>query len=340
MTERSDIVIVWRVWESCSLACRFCGYSRELDRPRLAVDPRSVISFASVLASVQRVSGCTFLVSWLGGEPLAWTELPRLSRILNAEHGLRLGVTTNGLPLESACVRSSLLADYEQVTVSIDGMAPFHDRIRGMRGLFGRIAQATALLCSEDRRGRLLRRVNTVLMRENIEAFPQFCETMAGWQFHELTFNQLGGNERPEFYAANRLLPEQVKRFAAQWPEIHERMARRGLAIRGSERYLARIAASSKGERIAVDDCDPGRSFLFVDALGRISPCSFTCDGYGIPISEIDSADAFLELPARFRTMRRERRLPACGDCHANHVFDKFRAEDRFSTAVTHEGPS
>jgi hypothetical protein len=60
--------------------------------------------------------------------------------------------------------------------------------------------------------------VNTVLMRGNVEAFGGFCEAMADWGFHELTFNALGGNERPEFFAANHLLPQQVRRFAAELP--------------------------------------------------------------------------------------------------------------------------
>ncbi|MBI3469608.1 MAG: radical SAM protein [Planctomycetes bacterium] len=329
-----ELVIVWRIWESCSLACRFCGYSRELSRPRLAAEVPSIIAFAQVLRDVQQEHGRSILVSWLGGEPLAWAELPGLSRILAREHGLRLGVTTNGLPLESPRVRASLLSDYQQVTVSIDGLAPFHDHVRRMPGLFDRIGEATARLCSEDSSGRLWRRVNTVLMRGNIEKFAQFCEAVADWGFHELTFNQLGGNERPEFYPANRLLPEQIMRFTDELPGIRRRMADRGLLIRGTQRYLARITATSNGEQIAVEDCNPACRFLFIDTLGRISPCSFTSDSYGIPISEIDSAEAFLTLPDRFRAMQRERRLAACDDCHATHVFDKFKSQTGVAPSV------
>jgi MoaA/NifB/PqqE/SkfB family radical SAM enzyme len=326
MTDEHELVIVWRVWESCPLACHFCGYSRELNRPRLATDVPSIIAFAKVLRDVQQNHGRSILVSWLGGEPLAWSELARLSRILAHENGLSLGVTTNGLPLESPRVRASLLADYEQVTVSIDGLAAFHDRVRATPGLFDRIGAAMAHLRSEDPSGRLWRRANTVLMRGNIGTFAQLCELLADWGFHELTFNQLGGNERPEFYPANRLLPEQIGRFADELPRIRRRMADRGLIIRGGRRYLDRIAATSRDNKIAVDDCHPGRRFLFIDPLGRISPCSFTSDCYGVPISQVNSAEAFLELPDRLRAMQLARRVAACDDCHATHVFDKFKS--------------
>ena len=322
-----DIVIVWRVWESCSLACRFCGYSRELGRPRMAMKLPAAIAFGKVLGEVQQDGGRSILVSWLGGEPLDWPQLPRLARIFHRDCGLRLGVTTNGLPIHSLQVRANLLADYEQVTISIDGLAPFHDQVRGMPGLYERLRESVSRLRDDDAHGQLWRRVNTVLMRGNIDAFGRFCEEMADWGFHELTFNQLGGNERPEFYPANRLLQQQVARFARELPDIRRRMADRGMIVRGSERYLARIAATTSNRQIAIDDCRPGTEFLFVDALGRISPCSFSSEHYGIPITQIDSADAFLDLPRRFRELRRRNRLTACDDCHATHVFDKFRSE-------------
>ena len=329
----NSLVIVWRVWEACALSCRFCGYGRPLRRPHLAADLPAAIELGRVLGDVHKQCGRTILISWLGGEPLDWPELPRLARIFHRDCGLSLGVTTNGLPLQSPHVRDSLLADYEQVTISIDGLPPFHDHVRGLPGLYDRLWESVALL-REDDAGRLWRRVNTVLMRGNIGSFAQFCQEMADWGFHELTFNQLGGNERPEFYPTNRLLPAQVARFARELPKIRRRMADRGLIVRGSQRYLARIAATTSGRAIAIDDCRPGTEFLFIDALGRISPCSFSSDGYGIPISEIRSAEEFLDLPRRFAELRCRNRIAACDDCHATHVFDKFRSDTMAAAAA------
>jgi MoaA/NifB/PqqE/SkfB family radical SAM enzyme len=321
----SQIVILWRVWENCSLACRFCGYSREVKTDRNSVQPRHVLKFGRILQAAQQVSERSILVSWLGGEPLAWPGLSRLSRLYCCHFGLRLSVTTNGLPLAQRGVRTSLLSNYEQVTISIDGLGEFHDRVRGQAGLFERVRRCVERLCCDDVDGRLLRRVNTILMRGNIESFGDFCHQMADWGFHELTFNQLGGNERPDFFQANRLLKWQVERFAAELPELRRQCAARGLMISGSDRYLARIQATAAGERFAVDDCHPAEDFLFIDALGRISPCSFTGDCYGISVDDLRTVEQFLQLPERFRAMRRQKRSMACGDCHATHIFDKFK---------------
>jgi MoaA/NifB/PqqE/SkfB family radical SAM enzyme len=317
-------VVVWRVWESCSLACKFCGYSRELPWPRMSASRRDLLSFGRVLSDVQTHTGGSILVSWLGGEPFAWKELPELASLYRRRFGLRLGVTTNGIPLVSQEIRRSLLAHYEQVTISIDGFAEFHDQVRGQSGLFEQLRENVSALREEDRQNRLWRRVNIVLMRGNIDSFADFAHEMAAWGFHELTLNQLGGNERPEFYPANRLLPSQVERFARELPQLRTELAERGMLISGGDYYLERIQATTSGEPIAIHDCHPGTEFLFIDTQGRLSPCSFSSAAYGIPLAEIQSAEQLLELPKRFRALRRQRHLPACDDCHATHVFDKF----------------
>lgn len=323
--QSQPLVVVWRVSESCAMACKFCGYSRELRRERLAANPVDVLGFGSVLSEVQRAGGRSVLVSWLGGEPLAWNPLPEVSHSFARDFALRLGVTSNGLPLASKALRAMLIDDYEQVTISIDGLGPFHDWVRSQSGHFARIRELVAQLRCEDAAGRLVLRVNTVLMRDNIAAFPAFCAAMADWGFHELTFNQLGGNERPEFFAKHRLLPQQIQRFSEDLPALRERMLCRGLSIRGSDRYLARIAATTQGVAIPVEDCQPATEFLFIDASGYISPCSFSSAEYRVHVSEITSVAQFDDLPRRFRALRLRRRLAACNDCHATHLFDKFK---------------
>jgi MoaA/NifB/PqqE/SkfB family radical SAM enzyme len=318
-----DLVVVWRVYEPCNLACRFCGYSRDVVRPRHVADPGTLVAFGEVLAGYQQRTGRAVLLSWLGGEPLLWPALPKVSRVLR-RLGLRLGVTTNGVPLAAAAVRESL-QDYDQVTVSVDGLAPFHDHVRDSPGLFERVRENVRLLRAEIGEVPLLR-VNTVLMRGNVGTFAAFCDEVAGWGFAELTFNQLGGDDRPEFYPANRLLPDQVARFTEELPVVCERVERRGLRILGSTNYLRRIAATAHGECIPVSDCEPARRFLFIDERDRVSPCSFTCGDYSVPLSGVDTPAKLVELPARFAAMRAARRMAACDDCHSTQAFEKFKS--------------
>src|SRR5437870_5487444 len=100
------MVVVWRITERCNLSCQFCAYDRQLDRPRRAADPDQIARFGSVLSEYQRMSGDRVLVSWLGGEPLLWPPLERLSAQFHREFQLRISATTNGTFLGSAPLRA------------------------------------------------------------------------------------------------------------------------------------------------------------------------------------------------------------------------------------------
>jgi MoaA/NifB/PqqE/SkfB family radical SAM enzyme len=325
-TITSELLVLWRVFEHCNLACHFCGYSKHLRRPRAVADPERVLAFGKALGEFAHLSGGNVSVSWLGGEPLLWPELPALSHTYRHTFGIRVGITTNGEPLARRAVRESLIEDYSVVTVSVDGLGEFHDACRNSPGLFDRVRRNVLALREEAAaaKRRMTLRVNTILMRGNVAEFELLCREVAGWGVTELTFNQLGGNDRPEFYPDNRLLPEQVERFAAEFPRVRAEMSQLGLQIHGTDRYLHRLASTARGRAIPIDDCGPGRSFLFIDEHGRVSPCCFTTASYGVPVEVITCVEHLAELPDRFARLRRERRHAACDDCHSTQVFDKF----------------
>ena len=321
------MIVVWRVTERCNLACPFCACDRRLPHPRASADPDAVAAFGAVLAAYLRATDDEVLVSWLGGEPLLWAPLRELTERFRAL-GLRISTTTNGTPLASAAVRAHVVECYDELTVSVDAIGAAHERLRGWPGGYGKLRRSVAALVDERRdRGRGPRlRANVVLLRGNLAGFEDLCGELADWGIDEITFNQLGGIERPEFFAANRLLPEQAAWLRAMIPRLRGELAPRGVRLAGGDGYLRRIQASARGERIPVAECGPGRHFLFVDERGMAAPCSFTVAEYGVPLAEIASAEALRALPRRFADARRQHRADACADCHATHVFAKFAA--------------
>jgi MoaA/NifB/PqqE/SkfB family radical SAM enzyme len=266
------------------------------------------------------------MVSWLGGEPLLWAPLPELTRYFHNDLGLHLSTTTNGTTLRQSEVREHLAAHYRELTVSVDAIGGAHDRLRGWPGGFAGIRDGVKALARERGSAALKLRANVVLMRATITAFPELCEELATWGIDEITFNQLGGRDRPEFFPANRLLPAQVDALRAELPDLAKRLAARGVRLAGGDAYLDRFAASARGEPWRVDDCRAGERFLFIDERGFAAPCSFTAEECGIPIAEITSADALRSLPAEFARRRMARLPAACRDCHSTQVFAKFAA--------------
>ncbi len=320
------LVVVWRVTEVCDLACRFCAYSRELRRSRATANPGDVLRFGALLGEYAATPSRDVLVSWLGGEPLRWPRLLDVSRAFKCEFNLRLGVTTNGTALGLASVRQRVVEDFDELTISVDGTGGVHDELRNAPGLYDQLRVAVASLrefrAALGRGPRL--RVNTVLMRDNVRAFEDLCRAVAEWGVEELTFNALGGRERPEFYLNHGLRPEEVDWLRGALPGIRERAARWGLTILGSEKYLHRLASAAHGAAIPVDDCQPGQRFLFIDEHGFVAPCSFTVQGYGMPLSEIRTVDDLRRLPVHLTERKRAEMLVPCYDCPSTQVFGKF----------------
>lgn len=324
--ERPPLVLVWRVTEHCDLSCAFCAYSRTLRRPRRAIDPAQVLAFGQVLRDFAQHTQRPVLVSWLGGEPLRWPPLFEISRIFKTQFGLRLSVTTNGTALDSAAVRQQIVELFDELIVSLDGDAALHDMLRGQVGLFAQLEDSLAQLrrLGADANSSLALRVNTILMRDNVQEFETLCQTVAAWGARVITFNILGGRDRPEFYPAHHLLPEQWQTFVAALPGIRARLAPLGVTVLGNANYMQRLAATVHNQTLPITDCAPGAQFIFLDEAGTLAPCSYTTQGYGVPLSAIRSAADLSALPARFAAQQRAALQPPCYDCPSTQVFGKF----------------
>ncbi len=319
-------VIVWRVTQDCNLDCQFCSYSQSLNRIRHNADPAKVERFGALLGEYSKQTGRNTLVSWIGGEPLLWPALWDVSRRFVHEFGLDVSTTTNGVPLRSRRVAERIVDDFTEIVISIDGFGDENDRVRQKPGLFEELKRniSTLVELKASRGSALTVKVNTILMRKNIEHFEAFCEVLLSWGVEELTFNQLGGYDRPEFFPANRLLSSQVSNFINALSGWKTQFAEKGLLIHGSDAYLHRLQCSSRDEKIPVEDCAPGSWFWFVNENGLISPCSYTSYEYAVDIDSIRSRDEIDAVEATFRQMQSENKSRFCGDCHCTQLFDKF----------------
>ena len=117
-----DLVVVVRVNTECALRCSFCGFSRDLERPTSVNDAYKLRKFGKILQEFQAARNQRLLVSWLGGEPFQWTKW-RETSIAFREMGLALGITTDGIALSSEQIRNEALSLFDQITISIDGLA-------------------------------------------------------------------------------------------------------------------------------------------------------------------------------------------------------------------------
>ena len=319
-------VVVWRITSACDLDCGFCGFARSAGGRRAHADPEQVLSIGAALGSDAAATGRETLVSWLGGEPLLWPGLVPISRRFREDFGLRLSMTTNAGRLSAPGLAEFAAEYFDEITFSLDSDDPGqHNRMRGGPGNGQAVRDGIQSLVKLRAGGPSpTLRINTILMRDTIDRFDSLCELAAGWGVDEISFNPLGGRDRPAFFPAHRLDAAAFARFRDRLPALRVRMASRGLAIVGDDRYLDRIASAIAGHARPIADCRPGERFLFIDIDGRIGPCHFTLDRHSVRADpDFDRADA-AALPARLARLRAAQPHPACADCHQTNLWGKF----------------
>jgi MoaA/NifB/PqqE/SkfB family radical SAM enzyme len=271
------------------------------------------------------------LVSWLGGEPFMWPHLEAIELEFAELLGLALSVTTNGTLLGSQRFRLRLLERYTEVTVSLDTTGPAFDALRGWPGGFDTIRKGIEQLSSDraKRGAKLLIRVNAVLTRDTVDKVPELVQAISRLGVDEVTFNALGGVERPGYFSEHSLLAAQIDGLIAKLPELRSLAAKGDMTIAGSGSYFERMAGEAKGIRFPVSDCHPGEGFLYIDIDGRISPCFETANVSGIPLTKVVDAEDIEALPKSFRKDFETSRAGACLDCRSTRYFGKFIEENR-----------
>jgi len=319
------MIVLWRVTTRCNLACSFCAYDRRLGFPRTLVDPAEVERFGALLGAYRADSGEDILISWLGGEPLLWPGVLALSQRLRNEHGLRISVTTNGTTLLRPGIARAVAETFDEVTISVDALAQTHERLRGWSGGWTKLAEGIDRLSTmTGAQASPLIRANVVLMRDTLSEFSVLCDRLADWGVKEITFNQLGGRDRPEFYSDHALRPDDAIRLRMTLPSLAARMAKRGVRLCANDSYLERIEATAAGRPIPVLNCGPRRPTVFIDEHNRIACCSFTQDGYSVPTNTVRTVSDIAALRARLDAGRLANLPAVCSDCPSTQVFAKF----------------
>lgn len=148
----------------CNLRCIFCGQQNGMfdDRSRSRELPPE--KWMEIAESLRASDPKPQIILW-GGEPLLYEQFDPLARHLH-ESGFELGVITNGTLIDRHA--ELLNRCFKAIYISLDGDAPYHNRIRG-NGVFERVKANIGLL--KERSGRLI--FLSTLADENVDSAPE-----------------------------------------------------------------------------------------------------------------------------------------------------------------------
>ncbi|MEA2233239.1 MAG: hypothetical protein QOD83_3055 [Solirubrobacteraceae bacterium] len=259
--------VVWELTLACNLKCSHCGSRAGKRRP----DELTAAEALEVVDQLARLG--TRELTIIGGEAYLrrdWTEIVARA----AGHGMYVGMQTGARALTENRLQAGIDAGLGGLGVSLDGLAEYHDRVRGVAGSFEyglrtlRRAKAAGLNTS----------ANTQIGPQTIAELPELLEHLievgiGQWQL-QLTVAMGNAVDHPELL----LQPYQLLEVMPLLAELHARAASHGIVLLpgnnigyfGPYEHLWRSVGA---ERSHYTGCSAGQTVMGLEADGTVKGC-------------------------------------------------------------------
>ena len=260
--------VVWELTLRCDLACAHCGSRAKDARP-------DELTTAEALDVVRQLAAAGAReVVLIGGEAYLHDGFLEVTAAL-ARASIRPTLTTGGRGVTPELARHMAHAGMQRVSVSIDGLAPAHDRMRSRKGSF---AAATAAL-QHCREAGMRITANTNVNRFNradLEALYEHlrAQGIVAWQLQITT--PLGrAADRPDMILQPWDLLELMPRIA----ELKRRALADGISLLpgnnlgyfGPEEGLLRSRSSQQKDHW--QGCQAGKFVMGIESDGSVKGC-------------------------------------------------------------------
>lgn len=313
------IYAVWEITLQCDLACRHCGSRAGRARPE-ELTTEQCLDLARQMAELGIKE-----VTLIGGEAYLrddWTQIIAEIRRL----GMDCTITTGGRGITPERARQAAQAGLMSANISLDGLEPEHDRLRGVSGSFRAALGAMKHL----RAAGVPVAVNTQINRwtqGSLEALLEvlIAERAHGWQL-QLTVPMGRAVEEQAALLQPYDLLELFPRLAALVPRAREHGVRifpgNNLGYFGPYEHLLR-AHLPTGH---AGSCGAGRATLGIEADGTLKGCPSlqTRDWAGGNILDTPLRDVW-ERSARLRYTRDRTVDDLWGYCRECYYADLCR---------------
>jgi len=135
--------LFWECTLRCNLACRHCGSDCHVQS---VIKDMPIEDFCKALDSVAKAyDPHKVTINITGGEPLVRKDLEKCGLEIY-KRGFPWGMVTNGLALTPQRYKSLLNSGLRSMTISLDGIGPVHDWMRGREGSFDKASKAIKMV--------------------------------------------------------------------------------------------------------------------------------------------------------------------------------------------------
>ena len=259
--------VVWELTLACNLKCSHCGSRAGKRRP-------DELSTAEALAVVEQLARLgTRELTIIGGEAYLrrdWTEIVAAA----AGHGMYVAMQTGARALTPNRLQAGIDAGLGGLGVSLDGLAEYHDRVRGVTGSF----EFGLLTLRRAKAAGLRTSANTQIGPQTIDELPELLDHLievgiGQWQL-QLTVAMGNAVDHPELL----LQPYQLLDVMPRLATLYHRARRNGVLILpgnnigyfGPYEHLWR---SENGERGHYAGCGAGQTVIGLEADGTVKGC-------------------------------------------------------------------
>ncbi len=304
----------------CNLRCIFCS----------VVDNSSpIIPFQIINKLLEKLSTMTHrkLFLWItGGEPLlvnyAWYIRDLLSKNINIE---LIGMNTNGTLINELQKAEILVANYDIISVSIDGPRDLHNMIRGKKIYEATINGLKTLLKAKTKVGANTQIVvNTVLTKMSLDSIEEFFDFLIDLGVDGIKFTPMFYDKNTELYQKYGLEPSDAKKLE----HLYLYLKRRNKLVPWfSKSLLCNCINYIKNIPSEPNFCGCGRYFIFISADGYIYPCYRIRSKKlaSIHLSEIISGTLNHSALIERITQIRNRKRSSCMYC--SHVYNLYLSD-------------
>jgi MoaA/NifB/PqqE/SkfB family radical SAM enzyme len=323
----ANLIVTYR----CNSRCFMCDLPKRWFYETRGLEEMSTTALEGVIDDLAAIG--TTGIGLSGGEPTLRKDCVELLRHAK-QRDLHVHINTNGATLtEVGRVDALLESGVDSINISLDASnALLHDRLRGDRGAFDRVTEATELILSR-RKGQSPRvSYVTVVSPDNRRELPEIVATAKRRGVDAVSFMPLHG----VYSGASAPIDVAEVEEAVEWIREYRR-GPDGRIIDSSDAYLSLFGRALRGEPSPLQ-CFASYNHVLVDCYGNVFPCHYIFET-GAPIGNIrDTPLREMWSGAHYRAVRKE--LSKCSDCYWNCHTEMNLLYQRRGEGVEHvHGP-